>query len=226
VVNPDGTPRPPPERTPRVAPKAPAPEPPAPPSREAPPPGERADENDRFNGMIALLVAITATLMALCNVKDDNVVQAMTVAQTSSVDAWSHYQAKSTKQSLIEVMVDQLTFERELLRDSPEKLQQIDLRLGDYRRRIERYEEEKKEIKRTAEGHLREYDRLNIHDDQLDLAEASFSISIALFGVTALTHSRKLLVFCVGFMLLGTLFGAAGFLGWSFRPEFLARLLS
>jgi hypothetical protein len=226
VVNPDGTPRPPPERTRRVTtPKEAPPEPPAPP-REGPPPGASAEEKDQLNGLIAMMVAITATLMALCNVKDDNVVQAMTVAQTSSVDAWSHYQAKSTKQSLIEVMVDQLTIERELFQEHPERLRQIDQRLGDYRKRIERYEEEKKEIRRRAEGHLREYERLNVHDDQLDLAEASFSISIALFGVTALTHSRRLLILCVGFMLLGTLFGAAGFLGWSFRPEFLARLLS
>jgi len=38
------------------------------------------------------------------------------------------------------------------------------------------------------------YDRLNVHDDQFDMAEALMSIGIALFGVTALTQKRALLV--------------------------------
>jgi len=33
--------------------------------------------DSRFNGFIALFVAVVATFMALCNVKDGNVVQAM-----------------------------------------------------------------------------------------------------------------------------------------------------
>ena len=35
----------------------------------------------KINSRVALLVAITATFMALCNVKDSNIVQAMSQAQ-------------------------------------------------------------------------------------------------------------------------------------------------
>ena len=37
----------------------------------------------RFNGIVATLVAVTATCMALGNVKDGNVVQAMQQAQAN-----------------------------------------------------------------------------------------------------------------------------------------------
>src|SRR5258707_8214951 len=56
----------------------------------------------KINSRVALFVAITATFMAICNVKDGNIVQAMDQAQAHSIDAWSYYQAKSTKQALAE----------------------------------------------------------------------------------------------------------------------------
>src|SRR5260370_27556477 len=56
----------------------------------------------KINSMVALFVAITATFMAICNVKDGNIVQAMEQAQAHSIDAWSYFQAKSTKQSITE----------------------------------------------------------------------------------------------------------------------------
>jgi hypothetical protein len=52
------------------------------------------------------------------------------------------------------------------------------------------------------------------------------SISIALFGITALTQRRWLLVTAGVFAGLGALMGLAGFLGLSVHPNFLASLLS
>src|SRR6266446_8633544 len=74
---------------------------------------EKARES-RLNSFVAILVAIAATFMALSGVKDGNVVQSMQQDQTNAVDQWSYYQAKSTKQHLAEVMVDQLTIERQI----------------------------------------------------------------------------------------------------------------
>src|SRR6186997_549223 len=65
-------------------------------------------KDSRLNSIIAVLVALAATLMALDNIRDGNVTQAMSQAQTHAVDAWSYYQAKSTKQNLAEATIDQL----------------------------------------------------------------------------------------------------------------------
>ena len=50
--------------------------------------------------------------MALCNVKDGNIVQAMAEAQASSVDAWSYYQAKGTKENLATATREQIELTR------------------------------------------------------------------------------------------------------------------
>ena len=82
------------------------------------------------------------------------------------------------------------------------------------------------EIKAKAEGFAHDYDRLNLRDDQFDLAEALMSVSIALFGITALTRKRLLLAFGVVMAGFGISFGLAGFVGWALHPDFLTRLLS
>ena len=62
---------------------------------------ERASES-WLNNWVAVMVALCATMMGLCNVKDGNVVQAMEEAQAHAVAQWSFYQSKSTKQHIAE----------------------------------------------------------------------------------------------------------------------------
>ena len=67
---------------------------------------------------------------------------------------------------------------------------------------------------------------MNLHDDQFDLSDAALSIAIALYGISALTRKRWLLVMATGLAAFGMFFSLAGFAGWSTHPDFLARLLS
>lgn len=181
----------------------------------------------RLNATIAVLVAIIATLMALCNIKDGNIVQAMAQVQARGVDAWSYYQAKSTKQHLAENTLDLLTAQRDLgVFSRPGSGAFLRRRLGAYREEVKKYETEKEAIRRQAQGYEKEYDRLNLHDDQFDMADASFSVAIAILGISALTRKRWLVGFAVLLATFGTLLGLAGFLGWSLHPDALAKFLS
>ncbi|HEY4595532.1 MAG TPA: DUF4337 family protein, partial [Thermoanaerobaculia bacterium] len=64
---------------------------------------ENAEKShDALNNLIAVLVALLATFMALCNIKDGNIVQAMSQDQAKAVDQWSYYQAKGMKENLAE----------------------------------------------------------------------------------------------------------------------------
>src|SRR3954465_5158869 len=74
--------------------------------------------NSKINALVALFVAITATFMAICNVKDGNIVQAMDQAQAHAIDAWSYFQAKSTKQSIAENTLELLKAQRSPANDS------------------------------------------------------------------------------------------------------------
>jgi Domain of unknown function (DUF4337) len=181
----------------------------------------------RINTIVAISVAVTATFTALCNVKDGNIVQAMAQEQAEAVDAWAYYQSKSTKENIARSALDQLELERDLaLNPSPEARALIARKLVEYAGRVAHYETDKATIQSAAEGHRAAYDRLNIHDDQFDMAEALMSIGIALFGVTALTQKRALLVTALVFAGLGAVMGLAGFLGLNLHPDFLAALLS
>ena len=185
---------------------------------------ERASDS-RLNSVIALLVSIAATFMALCNVKDGNIVQGMAQAQANAVDQWSYYQAKGTKQNLAEATLDQLQLQRAMLAD-PKFAALLDEKIAIYQKQVKKYEKEKADIRANAEGQQKEYDRLNLHDDQFDMSDACLSVAIALFGVTALTKKRWLLAVACVFMFFGLLFGLAGFFAWSIHPDFLAKFLS
>ena len=185
---------------------------------------ERASES-RLNSIIAALVAIAATFMALCNVKDGNIVQGMQQAQANAVDQWSYYQAKGMKQNLAEATLDQLQLQRTMLAD-PKFAALLDAKIAAYQKQVKKYEKEKIDIKANAEGQQKTYDALNFHDDQFDMSDACLSVAIALFGVTALTKKGWLLVLVCVFMFFGVLFGLAGFFAWGIHPDFLAKFLS
>ncbi|HEV7574221.1 MAG TPA: DUF4337 domain-containing protein [Thermoanaerobaculia bacterium] len=181
--------------------------------------------DSRMNSIIAALVAIAATFMALCNVKDGNIVQGMAQAQANAVDQWSYYQAKGMKQNLAEATLDQLQLQRTMLTDL-KFAPMLDAKIAIYEKQFKKYEKEKIDIKANAEGQVKEYERLNLHDDQFDMSDACLSVAIALFGVTALTKKRWLLGLACLFMFFGVLFGLAGFFAWKLHPDFFAKFLS
>src|ERR1700760_3927394 len=113
---------------------------------------EKAGEN-KINSLVALFVAITATFMAICNVKDGNIVQSMDQAQAHSIDAWSYFQAKSTKQSIAENTLEILRAQKTPANDSLVKK---------YEAQIAKYDKEKAEIKLQAEGYQKAYDDINL----------------------------------------------------------------
>lgn len=187
----------------------------------------RNREESRLNSVIAILVAVIATLMALCNIKDGNIVQAMAQAQARGVDGWSYFQAKSTKQHLAENMVALLTLQQDLLGGGKADVRSVlDKKLAEYRAEAGKYQREKEAIQREAQGYQKQYDRLNVHDDQFDMADAGFTVAIALLGISALTRKTWLVGIAVLFAGFGVVLGLAGFLSWNLHPDALAAFLS
>src|SRR5436190_6580476 len=130
-----------------------------------------------LNTIVAISAAITATFIAVCNVKDGNIVQAMQQAQAGAIDAWATFQAKGTKLNIAEAALDQLKLQQQLSPPAtPEARALVVSTLVEYAAKIRHYEAEKAQLKEKAEGFQREYDRLNLHDDQFDMAEAAISI--------------------------------------------------
>lgn len=176
----------------------------------------------RLNDLVAVTVVILTLFLAICKVKDDNIVQAMQKAQSGAVDAWAEYQFTRVKLHVDENGLAQLR----LL----ETTGNIDKTLAakqaaEYDADIAKYQQRSKETMAKAKGLEAEYDRLNMHDDQFDISEAFISIAIAVAAVAALTEHFILLYIAWASGTAGIMFGLAGLLGWGIRPEFLVQLL-
>ncbi len=174
----------------------------------------------RFNSIVAALVAMVAVMMALCHIKDGRIVLAMSQAQAHGVDAWSYYQSKGTKQHLAESTADQLTIQ--LLAAPPAARAALEADIARYRAEAKLEAAQKDSVARAARGYAETYEQLDLHVDQFDVAEASFSIAVALSGIAALTRRRWLLVMGVVVVVFGAWFGLCGFLGLSFHPSWLS----
>jgi Domain of unknown function (DUF4337) len=168
-----------------------------------------------LGSVVALLVAIAATFVALASVKDRNITLRMNQAQAKSIDTWNYYQAKSMKQNLAEATLDQMTAV-----NAPASS------LDRYKQLVARYDREKGEVKEEAEGYEKKYEALNVQHDIFDLCEASIAVTIALLGVTALTRKRWLLAFAVVFLATGVFFGVAGFLNLPLHMDRVVSWLS
>lgn len=165
--------------------------------------------------------------MAFTNVKDGNINQSMQDAQARRTDAWSYYQAKSTKQHIAEGTLEQLQSLRTLSTGaSPEAIDALEKKIGDFTLQVAKYEKEKAEIKVQAEAWQATYDELNKVDDQFDLSDATMSVGIALAGVAALVQRKSLFCLALAFVLFGTVMGLSGFFGWQLQVPLLSKLLS
>lgn len=179
-----------------------------------------------FTNIIAMLVALSATFMAICNVKDGNIVQGMMQAQANAVDTWSMYQSKSTKQHMAENMVENLSLQKDLgVGLDAARFTKLDAKIKEYEAKVKKYEKDKAEAEKQARAFEKQYNDLNVHDDQFDAAEALLSVALAMYGISALTRKKWLLGVAVGFSVIGTVLGLAGFLGWTIHPDWLAKIL-
>ena len=180
--------------------------------------------SDRFNNTVAIIVALISAFMAVSKIKDDNVVQAIQRAQALTVDSWNQYQAKRMRQFELdlEVVRAEAMICDGVLKDTPENRALMDA----WRREIERYRGELKELTDKANGHEADYKRLNDADDLFDFSDSFLSLSLALLAVAALTRIRWLLGLAAGVSLVGLAFGLSGFAGFdAIRPEWLSKLL-
>ncbi|MBG6070579.1 MULTISPECIES: DUF4337 domain-containing protein [unclassified Polaromonas] len=178
----------------------------------------------KLNQCVAITVALLATFMGICKVKDDNIVQSMQQAQANKIDHWNFYQARNIREEVAKGTLLQL---RLAAPSQPASERE------NYQQAIEQYAQlaadqakKKDALKAQAEQDQRDYDAANFRDDQFDLADALLAIAISLLAVTALTHLWWLYFVALVPTGFGVLMGLSGLAGWGIHPDALIRLLS
>jgi hypothetical protein len=183
--------------------------------------------NARLNAMVAVSVAILATFMGICRVKDDNIVQGMQAAQAEKIDMWGYYQARNIREEIALATIEQLKLARfpYIAKPGPES-HAYDQAIAKYETLAADQNRKKAELKTQAENAQKTYDKLNYRDDQFDLSEAAIAIAIALLAVTALTHLWWLFWLATIPGVFGIVMGTAGLFGLAFHPDFLIQPLT
>lgn len=184
---------------------------------------EAHEARGRLNTLVAITVALLATFMGVCKVKDDNLVQAMQQAQADRIDHWSYYQAKNVREEVARATADQLRAEAAAVPASAVSLRETASR---YDSLAANESAKKEQVKAQAEQDQRTYDALNYRDDQFDLSDALAAIAISMLAITSLTQKRWLYALALIPTAVAVLMGLAGILEWHLHSDTIARLLS
>jgi len=186
--------------------------------------GRGARGNARLGTWVAITVALLATFLGVCKVKDDNIVQAMQQAQADRLDHWNFYQARNIREEVASAAAAQLKL---AAAGAPAAEQ------DGYRAAIKSYDAlvadqatKKEALLLQAEQDQRTYDGLNYRDDQFDLSDTLVALAISLLALTALTHKQWLYWLALLPTIGGVVMGLAGLVGWRLHPDALSRLLS
>jgi hypothetical protein len=178
----------------------------------------------RLNSLVAITVALLATFVGICKVKDDNIVQAMQQAQADKLDHWSFYQARNVRQEVAQAQLDQLQLAAAV---QPKTIQErYSPLITKYQALVNDQRQKKDSLRAQAEADQKRYDALNYRDDQFDIADALTAIAISLLALTSLTQKRWLFLVAMIFTVLGVVMGLAGLAGWLLHPDSLSKLLS
>jgi hypothetical protein len=178
----------------------------------------------RLNAAVAITVAVLATFMGICKVKDDNIVQAMQQAQADKLDHWAYYQSRTVRADVAEAAVTQLELAK--AGATPTQAAAYDAAIASYRTKAADQIKKRDELKAQAEADQQTYDALNYRDDQFDLSDALLAIAIALLAVTALTRLWPLFFVSLVPTFFGVLMGVAGLAALHIHPTALVQLLS
>jgi len=176
-----------------------------------------------LNPAVAITVALLATFMGICKVKDDNIVQGMQQAQADKIDHWAFYQARNIREEIAKATLVQLKLQA--LEATPAQLPQYREPITSYEALAKEQAQKKEELKGQAEADQKTYDALNFRDDQFDLSDASIAIAISLLAVASLTQLPWLFAVALLPSAFGVIMGVAGLGGFGLHPQTLIQLL-
>jgi hypothetical protein len=185
---------------------------------------DAASRSAALNRRVAVTVALLATFMGVCKIKDDNIVQAMQQAQADKIDHWSYYQARNLREEIAGAQATQLKLTA-MGRPAQEQAAYVEA-IKKYQALAADQKIKKEQVRAQAEKDQVTYDASNYRDDQFDLSDVLLAIAISLLAITTLTAQRWLYLAAMVPTVIGVFFGVAGLAGLPFHPGWIMGWLS
>jgi predicted RNase H-like nuclease (RuvC/YqgF family) len=109
------------------------------------------------------------------------------ITQAQASDQWAYYQAKGIKSYIYQLQVDKLALEVEVLQSENQKLSSIySDKIKDYKKKIEKYEQEKSQAQTKAKQLEAQRDEAQIHSKAFGMAVIYLQIAILLSSIAGL----------------------------------------
>lgn len=160
---------------------------------------------------LALMTVILAVCATLSTFKGGGYSTRSVITQAQASDQWAYYQAKSTKQNLYEVQLNQLKLQSLTLPDDPSVKDAYKQKADDYESKIARYEKERKDIQAAAQKLEADRDDAQKHGKPFGFAVIFLQVSILLNSIAGLMKTKRIWHLSLPVGLAGVVFFANGF---------------
>lgn len=169
---------------------------------------EQAEEGAHHSGLapVTVTMAILAVLVAAVSLLGHRAHTEELLLQTKATDQWAYYQAKDIRRHTYELFLDETSVFALQNSEQVEKLK------DKYRKEVERYSNEQKDIE--AEAHKAE-DEVKVERrraDRFDLGEVMLEAALVICSITLLTRKRAFWILGTALGVCGLAIAAAGFL--------------
>ena len=159
---------------------------------------KRHEARERFRNRAAVLIAILASIMAVCELGGDNAKNGMIDNNIKASDTWAFYQAKNVRQTDYRLAADSL--KRAVADPSLSEVGRAgaEADLEKYEKTAARYEDEpvkdgKKQLEARAKGYEEARDVSHERAESFDYAQMLLQLAIVLGSVSILAVSHRLL---------------------------------
>ncbi len=171
------------------------------------------EKKDPWLNYLALTTVIFAVCATLSTLKGGGYGSKAMMSQSQASDQWAFYQAKSVKGYLYELQREKLEMDIKVLKGTASRSLAADYqkKIDGYAEKINKYEDEKAEIMKTAKSLEAVRDEAQKHSGAFGLAAMFLQIAILLSSIAALMKKKFFWYFGMLSGVLGLVYFFNGF---------------
>ncbi len=141
---------------------------------------------------MALGTVVLAVCATLSTFKGGGYSTQSVINQTQASDQWAFYQAKSTKQHLYQLQLEQMQLQKLLVPAGSPAAEAFEKRIADYAQRVRTYETERREIEQKARALEAERDAAKRNGRPFGLAVIFLQVAILLNSIAGLMKRKRI----------------------------------
>lgn len=173
-----------------------------------------SEEKSPWLNYLALTTVIFAVCATLSTFKGGGYSTRSVITQTQASDQWAYYQAKNIRSNLYQLENDRLQLALDNLDPNADgkAIARYKKSITENNKRVEKYENEKKEIQMTAKSLESQRDEAQRHGQPFGFAVIFLQVAILISSIAGLFKRKALWLLALPVGAIGVVYFADGFL--------------